>query len=136
MDVLLEPETVRWLAPTAAAFTAILVSITTFAMSRARDRQIQRAKLIRALTADFYSQEDLRELFADIDALAIGIAPNSKRWGSEFRVEGSRREAAVIHLLDYLNTVGHAQQRGALPVGDLAGTTIGYMVFRTWAARR
>jgi len=105
-------------------------------MSRARDRQIQRAKLIRALTADFYSQEDLRELFADIDALAIGIAPNSKRWGSEFRVEGSRREAAVIHLLDYLNTVGHAQQRGALPVGDLAGTTIGYMVFRTWAARR
>lgn len=112
-----------WTIEAWAAVAAVALTLSLFLITRRNERDIRRAELVRALTQDFYQHENLRALFAEIDQGTFGGVGDPP---------GNPTEQSLVHLLDYLNTVGHSYVRGALRIEDLAGTTIGYMSFKVW----
>jgi hypothetical protein len=101
----------------------LLVTLITFTVNHMRDRRIQRADLIRAITSDFYQSSRVAELFMAIDHDQLEI---------DDTFVGSSRELTMIQFLDVMNAIGYNWKRGVLPIKDLMHTTLGYAALRAY----
>jgi hypothetical protein len=105
------------------AVAAIGVALLTYYRTRAAERRLRRAELVRNYTNDFYFSRDVTTLFMDID---------HERFVYDDGLLGSDRELALIHLLDYFNALGHNWKRRIVLLDDILPTTLAYAALRAW----
>jgi hypothetical protein len=103
----------------------LLLGVITYLINSQREKAIRRAELVRAYTCQFSGDQDLVNLFTEIDY-------------SRFRFErdehwlGQKPEQTVVRLLDLFNSVGHNWGRKVLTLQDVEGTTLGYALLRAY----
>jgi hypothetical protein len=105
------------------AVAAIGVALLTYYRTRAAERRVRRAELVRNYTNDFYLNRDVTALFMDID---------HERFVYDDGILGSDRELTLIHLLDYFNVLGHNWKRRIISLDDMLPTTLAYAALRAW----
>ncbi|WP_324651668.1 hypothetical protein [Georgenia sp. H159] len=108
----------------AATALALLVALVTYVTTARREKSIRRAELVRAYTADFYSDERVVKLFMDLDYERFEFPKVNDQW------LGTIGEATLVRMLDLFNSIGHNYARKVLTIEDIHGTTLGYAILR------
>jgi hypothetical protein len=105
------------------AMAALFISVTTYIWSRIREAAIRRAELVKSYTDTFYSSKEVSALFLRIDYEGYVFSES---------ILNTPSEIILIHFLDLLNSIALHYHNRVLRWRDIAGTTLGYAIVRTY----